>query len=334
MSTEVGRNIDPALGVLRGEGAAIQVEAPEHAYPTSREIARRVPAERRGEDRTYYDEPVLKEPVWIWSIPVYFFVGGAAGGASALAAAAQAFDPRGLRRLIRAAHVVSLIGEVMSAGLLIHDLGRPTRFLNMLRVFRPSSPMSVGSWILTASGGASTAAVLFGERRLGRFAGYVAGVLGLPLAGYTAVLIACTAVPVWQGGRRALPPLFLASSAASAGALLSLLPVGKRGKRVARRFEVFGNVAELLMGVWFTQEVGRSPRAARPLQRGLSGTLWGASRALTAASLSASAAGRRAVSSALSLAGAMGLRAAVFMAGKASARDPRATFRQQREGVE
>jgi formate-dependent nitrite reductase membrane component NrfD len=166
---------------------------------------------------------------------------------------------------------------------------------------------------------------------LGRIAGYAAGILGLPLAGYTGVLIACTAVPVWQGGRRALPPLFLASSAASAGALLSLLPVGRRGKRVARRFEAFGNVAELSMGVLFAKEVGRTPRAARPLGRGLSGTLWGVSRGLGAASLLASVVGSRAASGALTLAGAMGLRAAVFLAGKASARDPRATFRQQRE---
>lgn len=330
MSADVGRNIDPALGALRGEGATIQVESPEHAYPTSREIARRVPSERRGEDRTYYDEPVLKEPVWIWSVPAYFLVGGTAGAASALAATAQALDPRGLRRLIRAAHVVSLAGELMSAGLLIHDLGRPARFLNMLRVFRPSSPMSVGSWILTASGGASAAAVLFGERRLGRIAGYASGILGLPLAGYTGVLIACTAVPVWQGGRRALPPLFLASSAASAGALLSLLPVGRRGRRVAQRFQAFGDVATLAMSVAFAKEVGRTPRAVRPLGRGVSGTLWGVSRGLTAASLLSSVVGSRVASSALALAGAAGLRAAVFLAGKASARDPRATFRQQR----
>lgn len=289
-------------------------------------------------DPTYYDAPVLKEPVWIWSVPLYLFVGGTAGAASALAAAAQAVAPRALRGLVEHAHRLSLAGEVLSAGLLIYDLGRPARFLNMLRVFRPTSPMSIGSWTLSASGAAGALAVLSSRRRgalgkIGIGAGYAEGLLGLPLAGYTAVLLTNTAVPIWQGGRRALPPLFLASSAASAGALLSLLPIGRRGRAAARRFERFGAVASLALQVAFEAEVGSVRRVARPLHRGSSGVLWWTARALTAASvLGAVAHGRRAqvLSSVLALAGGLALRAALFMAGKASARDPRATFHPQR----
>jgi formate-dependent nitrite reductase membrane component NrfD len=335
--TDDGRDIDPALGELAGEGSLLRVKVPEHGYPAKREVARAV-APREEREPTYYDQPVLKEPVWIWSIPVYFFVGGLAGASSALASAADALDPKPHRRLVRIAHRVAAAGEVLSAGLLIHDLGRPARFLNMLRVFRSSSPMSVGSWVLSGAGATSTLAVLAAGRRgalgrLGSIAGHASAVFGLPLAGYTAVLIAGTAVPIWQGGRRALPPLFLASSMASAGALLSLLPVGRRGREAARRFSVIGDAATLALGLVFEREVGRVPRVARPLRRGSSGALWSASRALTAGALAASFTSRRTLAPVLSLAGSLALRAAVFLAGKASARDPRATFRQQRAGL-
>lgn len=339
-----GRNIDPSLGELRGEGAMIRVESPEHGYPTSREIARR-PRSEAAEQPTYYHQPVIKAPVWIWSVPLYLFVGGLAGASAALAATARALDPGGLRRLIRPAHAVSLSGDMLGACLLIYDLGRPARFLNMLRVFRPTSPMSIGSWLLSASGVTSALTVLFDGRarggvlgRIGAVASYASGLFGLPLAGYTAVLLTNTAVPVWQGGRRMLPPLFLTSSAASAGALLGLFGIGRRGRAVARRFALLGGAAELALGFAFELEVGRSPHVARPLRDGVSGALWSLSRALIGASLLASLAARRdrrrihALAGILGLSGALVLRAAVFLAGKASARDPRATFRQQRDG--
>src|SRR4029077_8295803 len=96
--------------------------------------------------------------------------------------------------------------------LLSSDLGRPERFLNMLRVFKVTSPMSVGSWILLASGGATTTAAACEE--LGIFpkvkaAAELGSVLtGAPLAVYTATLISDTAVPVWHEARRELPFLF------------------------------------------------------------------------------------------------------------------------------
>jgi hypothetical protein len=177
-------------------------------------------------------------------------------------------------------------------------------------------------------------AVLLRDRALGKAAGYVSGLFGLPLAGYTAVLLANTAVPVWLGGARALPPLFLASSAASAGALLDLLPIGPHGRRVARCFALLGSVAALGLGALYEAEVGSVPRAAEPLRRGRSGGLWALARVLTSASLVALvvARGRRRAArlgDALGLAGALALRAAVFTAGKTSARDPVASFLQQ-----
>ena len=339
-----GRNIDASRGALRGEGATLGLDVPDRAYPGSRALWPRPPSEpaRSAESPTYYDQPVIKAPVWIWSIAAYLFVGGAAGASAALGSAAQAIDPRGLRGLILRAHAVSAIGDVLSAGLLIHDLGRPARFLNMLRVFRPTSPMSMGSWILTGSGAASTLAlILWPQRgalgRIGNLAGYVSGALGLALAGYTGVLLASTAVPVWLGGRRTLPALFLASGATSAGTILGLLPLRRREREVARRFAIMGGAAELVLGLVYEREVGRSERAARPLHEGVSGALWKLSRGLTAAGLGLALLGnRRRVSrlaNLLGAGGALALRVAVFTAGKASARDPRATFEQQRVGV-
>lgn len=337
--TDDGRHIDASIGVLSGEGAQIEVESPEHAYPTTRAVSARVPV--RDVDPTYYDEPVLKETPWAWAIPVYFYVGGLAGAASALAASAQALDRRGLGRMIQRAHRVAALGEVVSGGLLIQDLGRPARFLYMLRVFRPTSPMSVGSWVLSASGACSSVAVLCWGRRgvlgsIGAVAGAAAGPLGLALAGYTAVLLAGTAVPVWQGARRTLPPLFLGSAMASVGSLLDLGPLSRRERVVARSYGLIGKTVALAGAALLELEVGQVPRVALPLHTGASGTLWQLARGLTGASLLLSllpghgSRGRRVASGLLGTAGAMSLRWAIFQAGKSSARDPRATFRQQR----
>src|SRR5439155_16428891 len=138
-------------------------------------------------------------------------------------------------------------GAVLGTGLLVHDLGRPGRFLNMLRVFRPTSPMSVGSWMLAAYAPlAAGSAVLPGG--LGAAAGAGAAAVGLPFSGYTAVLVSNSAVPVWQGTRRSLPALFMASAVAGAASLLDLMSLTPAEQRVVRRYGVIGKLAELGAG--------------------------------------------------------------------------------------
>lgn len=107
--------------------------------------------------RSYYGQPVLKAPVWTFEIPWYFFVGGLGGASAGLAWLAEL---RGQRALARSAWLGALVGTGASPLLLISDLGRPERFLNMLRMLKVTSPMSVGSWVLALFGGASTAAAL------------------------------------------------------------------------------------------------------------------------------------------------------------------------------
>ncbi len=174
---------------------------------------------------TYYDRPVLKEPVWIWSVPAYFHAGGTAAGAVAVGAAARLLSGDEHADLVTTCRRLAAAGNVAGTALLIHDLGRPARFLHMLRVFRPTSAMSMGSWSLAASTGLTVAAAVLpadgaGAARLGDVAGYGAAVLTPVQSTYTAVLLADTAVPLWRATDRRLPPLFAASALAGAGAAL------------------------------------------------------------------------------------------------------------------
>ena len=168
---------------------------------------------------TYYDLPLLKPPVWTWEIPLYFFVGGAAGAAAVIGCAARVTGAK--PSLVRDARWIAAIGANVSAPLLISDLGRPERFLNMLRVFKPQSAMSVGAWALAGFGASSTAAVV-GPRVLRDAASAASALFGLVMATYTAVLLGATAIPAWNEHAATLPVHFAASALASATSLLEL----------------------------------------------------------------------------------------------------------------
>lgn len=174
----------------------------------------------------YYGLPLLKGPVWTWEVPTYFFVGGTAGASAVIALAAQI--TRADRKLVRRARLIAAGGAALSAPLLIADLGRPERFLYMLRVFKPQSAMSVGSWTLAFFGGTTTAALLFGESIPGNIAAVFAAGAGMVMATYTGVLIGATAIPVWSRHASLLPIHFAASAAASAASLLQLLGHNER----------------------------------------------------------------------------------------------------------
>ncbi|MDQ6748466.1 MAG: polysulfide reductase NrfD, partial [Candidatus Dormibacteraeota bacterium] len=162
----------------------------------------------------YHGQPILKEPVWTWEIPAYFFAGGLAGASAGLAYGAHL---RGQPELARRAWAAALTGVAVSPALLISDLGRPERFLNMLRMFKLTSPMSVGSWVLSVS--STTTAVAALNAFTGRLAGPaavarpLAALFGLPLSTYTGALLANTAIPVWHEARRQLPVLFASGAA-------------------------------------------------------------------------------------------------------------------------
>jgi hypothetical protein len=286
---------------------------------------------------SYYGRPVIKAPVWTPEIPAYFFAGGMAGASAGLAYMA---DLTGNEVLARRAWGVALTGIAVSPPLLIADLGVPRRFLNMLRLFKVTSPMSVGSWILSGCGTAT--AIAAANALTGLFPGLAkpakpaAALLGLPLATYTGALIANTSVPVWHEARASLPALFASGGAASAGAAATALTPAEYAAP-ARRLALMGAAAELVMTNVMEQKLGS---LAEPYHEGQSGTLARTATVLTAlGAMTIGAWGHRRRSAAVLggaalLAGAAAERFAVFRAGFASAKDPKFTVGPQRERVE
>jgi hypothetical protein len=198
---------------------------------------------------SYYGHPVVKPHVWTPYVPLYFWIGGTAGAASAQMLLSRV---RGNHTLARVQKRIALAGAAIAPVLLIVDLGVPKRFLNMLRVFKATSPMSVGSWVLSAFGAvlaASTAAEFAGWRRVSVALEVLTAGLGPALATYTAVLLADTATPIWNAARRELPFVFVASGVAGAGAL-AVWFTPSSAAAPARRFMVGGAFA-----VFVTTEV-------------------------------------------------------------------------------
>jgi hypothetical protein len=300
-----------------------------------------------AEFTSYYGRPVIKEPVWRKpDVPGYLFLGGLAGGSSVLAVGAQLSGHRDLARVAKTGAVGAIS---LSAVALVHDLGRPDRFLNMLRVFKPSSPMSVGSWLLAGYGpvaGAAAASELTGLfPRAGSAATIGAGLLGPAIATYTAALICDTAVPAWHEGHREMPYVFAGSAASAAGGL-GLLATPLDDTRPARELAVAGAAVELIAKRRLLARLSRPARPARPAdsgpqnlaepyETGRIGTLMRVAEALTAAGLAGAVLGRRsravsAASGAALLAASAMTRWGIFEAGMASARDPKYTIVPQR----
>jgi len=283
---------------------------------------------------SYYGRPIVKEPVWNPEIPWYFFTGGVAGASAVLHGVAKL---TGNERLSKSALYIGAAADAISPVLLIKDLGRPERFLHMMRMFKVTSPMSVGSWILLASSGAANTAAaleLLGILKPVKvMANAVSFLTGPPLATYTGALVANTAIPVWSEARDELPWLFGASAAASAGAAAAIFtPVEHAGP--ARRAAVAGTVAELgLMQAMehrlgFVGEVYKKGEAGRFAKLSKACTVAGSTLIALKGKRSRTAA---VAGGALVLAGEVALRWSVFKAGFQSARDPRYTVLPQRE---
>jgi formate-dependent nitrite reductase membrane component NrfD len=283
---------------------------------------------------SYYGRPIVKEPVWKAEVPWYLFAGGIAGASSVLHGIARV---TGNERLAKASLYIGAAADIVSPALLISDLGRPERFLNMLRVLKVTSPMSVGSWILFFSSGTSTTAAGLELLRIAKPVKALAEgawfAAGPPLATYTGALIANTAIPVWSEARDELPWLFGASAAASAGAAATLVTT-REAAGPARRAAIGGVVAELALTkamerkLGFVGEVYRDGEAGRFLRISKACTATGAGVLALRGKRSRLAA---AVGSALVLAGELALRWSVFKAGFQSARDPRYTVVPQKE---
>jgi len=235
------------------------------------------PFPQASPENGYYQIPLLKQPPWTWEIPLYFFVGGAAGAAAVIGAIA---DYTGAdRQLVRHARWIAAAGSVISPALLISDLGRPERFLAMLRVFKPQSPMSVGVWTLLGFSTAASATA-FAEYLQGLYgpslplrvlenAGQAASLaFGLPFSNYTGVLIGATAIPAWNSNAGSLPIHFGASGLGAAVGLLELM--GHRKNSALQALGLGAAIFETLEGFLIES---RKDSELDPLKYGPSGRI-------------------------------------------------------------
>ncbi|HLE83012.1 MAG TPA: NrfD/PsrC family molybdoenzyme membrane anchor subunit [Thermoanaerobaculia bacterium] len=334
------RDREERLGAIRREAAEAGRVAGEGVWPAGAPFP--AAAARASAETGYYGQPLLKRPVWTWEVPVYFFTGGAAGAAAVIAAAARAAGAG--PELARDARWIAALGGAASPALLVSDLGRPERFLNMLRVFKPGSAMSVGAWTLVAFSTASSARAFAdllerrnagADRSPGRSPGRSAGGPRLPvrvlanaaealsaatgtvMASYTGVLVGATVIPVWNRSVRVLPIHFAASGLASAVALLELL--GHR-HRALNFLGIAAAAVETAVGA--VHETDPDP-VYEPLKRGRSGAIVRTGGVLSGpVPLVLRLLGARRAAAVSALAGSLLTRFGWVEAGKVSADDP------------
>lgn len=297
---------------------------------------------RRGEQpvvppaefRSYYGRPIIKPPTWkAPDVPVYLFLGGLAGASATMAGLAEL---TGRGQLARVGYLAAAGGAAGGTALLVRELGRPQRFLHMLRMVKVTSPLNTGSWLLatfSSLAGAGVASALTGWLPgPGKLARAGAAVLGPPMTTYTSVLLADTAVPAWHDAHRQLPFVFAGGALASAAGL-ALLAAPTEQVGPARLVATAGVGFEFLAQRQITSRLGL---VAEPYNQGRAGKLLQVGRFLSAAGALAAVVGHRrravaAVAGAALLAGSLCTRFGVFEAGQVSARDPKYTIVPQRE---
>ena len=297
-----------------------------------------------AEFTSYYGRPVVKAAPWTNDIPAYLFLGGLASASSVLAACA---DLTGRPVLAQGGRLTALGAISLSGYCLIHDLGRPSRFHHMLRVAKPTSPMSVGTWVLTAYGPFAGLAAIAELPALwprivrplaplaGRAAGLIAAVVAPAVATYTAVLLGDTATPAWKEAAPYLPFVFAAGAAASAGGM-GLIAAPAHEVAPAQRLAVVAALTEVGAVHVMEHKMGLS---AETRHTGRPGFINRLAQAFLLTGAVLTVAGRRSrpvsiVAGLCLLSGAASTRFATFEAGQASARDPRYTVVPQRERLD
>jgi polysulfide reductase-like protein len=327
-----GAKVDLHVGVFKdGRWSYLYGKDTEYgsAMPNIEAVRSAAKRAREGELPDTVQGPVMKPPVWTWEVPLYFWFGGIASGSAFVALAC---DLAGDERSAATARKVALAALGPSPVLLIMDLGRPERFYNMLRIFKPRSPMSMGAWALTLFGNLAAGAVgadLLGRRRAARALGGATAAVGGYLGSYTGVLLAATAVPVWARSRLFLGPIFVSTATATGAAACRLvlsaegLPNDHPTQRALAHVETGAMATELALSVINERRLGP---LARGLNAGRPGKLFKTAKWSVRAGLALQFARRPAlghVSSVLYLLAGLLFRFAWVKAGPPSARDDR-----------
>jgi formate-dependent nitrite reductase membrane component NrfD len=359
------RDIQPALGTRGGPapwtaatpGAPVALARPDFgdaqwsflykerdtayagAEPAFGEVAE-ANRRMRGAPVSEIRGPFIHAPVWSWEVATYFWLGGMASGSAFVALAC---DAAGDHRSAAIARKVALGAVGAAPVLLIADLGRPERFLNMMRIFKPRSPMNTGAWCLVAFSGSSGLAVgcdLIGRPKAARALGVLTSLFGSYLGSYTGVLLACTAVPVWARSRMILGPAFIATATATGAAATRLvlvargLPHGHPTGRALGTIETASMLTELSISALGERRLGN---AAEALSRGRPGLYFRTAKSLVAVGLSLRLVARRTgrreheLASFMYLAAGLAFRFAWINAGRASATDDAAVVAMSRD---
>lgn len=301
----------------------------------------------------YFDRPLLKRPHWGWEVISYLFLGGVMGGSGVLAALAQRSEDEPLERTSR---YLSMALALACPAVLVSHLGRPERFLNMMRVMKFKSPMSMGVWGLigyTGFAGLNAAAQLSRDRILPAWVerfepkpltAAMQALFGAFTAGYTGVLLSATAIPIWAKGKYHIPAMSVCSAIAGACAINSIAlcadPHGGPAQVKLERLEACAAVLELAVLMHFRTHAGDTGKPMYEGERGERLRTWTigagivAPLALNAVSLVSRKHGTRPsllrtlLAGGLTLAGGYILRETLIEAGKASAGDPSQAFVQ------
>jgi formate-dependent nitrite reductase membrane component NrfD len=302
-------------------------------------VQKRVAPAAAAGDFGYYGLPMLKRPLWGWEIALYFVAEGVSSGCFVLATMAELFGSGRYSRLIRSARYIAFASLVPCPPLLIADLGRPERFHHMLRIVKPSSPMSLGAWALLLYGQPAALLALAELAGLTWMPTRLLSLVGLPFAfflvAYPGILLSTTSIPVWAH-TRFLGPLLGASSMASAASALAIATAldpqtDEQTRSAVRRIEMASQVCETVALAAYLRTAGP---AAAPLTTGRHSRLlrYGAFAAgIAAPALIGAVIGisrkkhSRAVaviSGLLGLAGSLALKWAIVHAGRDSAEDP------------
>jgi protein NrfD len=254
-----------------------RLRSPAALFGRHRERLPAEPPEYRGP--TYYGRPALKASPWTWEVAAYIFLAGLGGSAQIIATGADLLGGPGARSIVRNGRHVALAAALLGAPLLISDLKTPRRWYNMLRIFRPTSPMSIGSYVLTTFGAASAITALgqlLDERRGHRVSGRVAKAAQIPaaLAGagmstYTGALLSATSTPMWAAEPGLLAARFACSAMATGAAALSLTEQidEPANSRVLDRVALTATAAELAVSV-VSERRQRAKGVGRPLRQG------------------------------------------------------------------
>lgn len=294
----------------------------------------------RWQGQTYYGRPQLKPaPFNNALVGSYVFLAGLSGAAQLLATLLDLTRGRSAASAVRRGRYLALLAPTVGAACLVADLHTPKRFYNMLRLYKSTSPMSIGSWLLVAFAASATPTgivqflservrMLRPLRGIASVTQVPASLTGAGLSTYTASLFSATSAPAWAAAPKSLAVRFGAASVASAAAAMSLGEGHRRSGRDLDAIAITALAAELAAtlasaenqrcaGIRTAPPTAETVRIIVPLGLFLVSLLWPRRRSLALSAMGSLA----------TLGASLAMRVGVMKEGDESARRPEVSMR-------